>query len=60
VPWIHLARASGVPVPTMEALTHLASVVNEIDYLNEGLTLERMGLAGLDRDGMARYVNGAA
>jgi opine dehydrogenase len=60
VPWIHLARAVGVPVPTMEALTHLASVVNEIDYLNEGLTLERMGLAGLDRDGMARYVNGAA
>jgi opine dehydrogenase len=58
VPWIHLARAFGVPVPTMEALTHLASVVNEIDYLNEGLTLEGMGLAGLDREGMARCVNG--
>jgi len=60
VPWIHLARAFGVPVPTMEALTHVASLVNEIDYLDEGLTLERMGLAGLDRDGMARYVEAAA
>jgi hypothetical protein len=39
-------------------LTHLASVVNEIDYLNEGLTPERMGLAGLDREGMARWVTG--
>jgi opine dehydrogenase len=59
VPWIHLARAFGVAVPTMEALTHVASLVNQIDYLNDGLTLERMGLAGLDRNGMARYVNEA-
>ncbi len=58
VPWIHLARLFNVPVPTMEALAHLASVANEIDYLTEGLTLERMGLAGLDRDAMASYVNG--
>jgi hypothetical protein len=47
-------------VPTTEALTHVASLANEIAYLNEGLTLERMGLAGLDRDGMARYVNEGA
>jgi hypothetical protein len=58
VPWIHLARVFDVPVPTMEALTYVASVVNGIDYLQEGLTLERMGLAGLDRAGLERAVTG--
>ena len=46
VPWIHLAAAAGSPAPTITALTHLAGVINGIDYPREGLTLERMGLAG--------------
>ena len=46
VPWMHLAAAAGSPAPTITALTHLAGVINGIDYPREGLTLERMGLAG--------------
>jgi opine dehydrogenase len=46
VPWMHLAAAAGSPTPTITALTHLAGVINGIDYPREGLTLERMGLAG--------------
>jgi opine dehydrogenase len=46
VPWMHLAAAAGSPAPTITALTHLAGVMNGIDYPREGLTLERMGLAG--------------
>jgi opine dehydrogenase len=46
VPWMHLAAAAGSPAPTISALTHLAGVINGIDYPREGLTLERMGLAG--------------
>ena len=42
----------------MRALTALASTMNGVDYLSEGLTLERMGLAGLDRDGVRAYVTG--
>ena len=45
VPWMHLAAAAGSPAPTISALTHLAGVINGIDYPREGLTLERMGLA---------------
>jgi opine dehydrogenase len=45
VPWMHLA-AAGSPAPTITALTHLAGLINGIDYPREGLTLERMGLAG--------------
>jgi opine dehydrogenase len=58
VPWIHLAQAAGVEVATMRALTALASTMNGVDYLGEGLTLARMGLAGLDRDGVRAYVTG--
>lgn len=57
VPWIQLAEAAGVPVPTMRALTILASEVNDIDYLADGLTLERMGLGGLDRAGVHARVS---
>jgi opine dehydrogenase len=46
VPWMHLATAADSPAPTISALTHLAGVINGIDYPREGLTLERMGLAG--------------
>ena len=46
VPWMHLAAAAASPAPTITALTHLAGVINGIDYPRAGLTLERMGLAG--------------
>jgi opine dehydrogenase len=58
VPWIHLADVVAVPVPTMRALTHIATTMNGIDYLAEGLTLERMGLAGVDPDALRSYVDG--
>jgi opine dehydrogenase len=56
VPWIHLGRVLGVATPTMEALTVIASVANDIDYVRDGLTLERLGLDGLDAGGIVRYV----
>ena len=43
---MHLATAVGSPAPTITALTHLAGMINGIDYPRKGLTLERMGLAG--------------
>jgi len=46
VPWMHLAATADSPAPTITALTHLAAMINGIDYPREGLTLERMGLAG--------------
>jgi hypothetical protein len=43
---MHLATAAGSPAPAITALTHLTGVINDIDYSRQGLTLERMGLAG--------------
>lgn len=46
VPWMNLAAAADSPAPIITVLTHPAGMINGIDYPREGLTLERMGLAG--------------
>lgn len=56
VPWIELAELFDIAVPTMRALTHLASVMNSIDYRTTGLTLERMGLSGYSAAKVLEYV----
>jgi opine dehydrogenase len=56
VPWMHLAAAAGTPAPTITALTHLAGMINSIDYPREGLTLQRMGLAGKTPGGIRAHV----
>ena len=60
VQWIHLASAAGVPTPTMEALVVLAGVLNGVDYRNDGLTLERMGLTGMGPDDIGSYATTGA
>lgn len=47
VPWSELAAAIGCPTPTMSAITHLAGLINGVDYTREGLTLGAMGLADM-------------
>jgi opine dehydrogenase len=41
-----LGRLAGVATPTMDALVQLVSVALGVDYARDGLTLERLGLAG--------------
>ena len=47
VPWLDLAAAVGCRTPTISAITHLAGLINGVDYTREGLTLEAMGLADM-------------
>jgi opine dehydrogenase len=56
VPWMHLATAVGCPVPTLASLTHLAGLINGVDYASVGLTLQRMGLAGKTPDQIRKHV----
>ncbi len=56
VPYAELAHVLGVPTPAMDALITLAAYMNGVDYRTRGLTLERMGLAGLDRDALASFL----
>jgi opine dehydrogenase len=60
VQWIHLASVAGTFTPTMEAVTALASVLNGLDYRNEGLTLERMGMIGIRAEDIVPYAHTGA
>jgi opine dehydrogenase len=46
VPMAELGRLAGVATPTIDALVQLAGLSVAIDYRRDGLTLERLGLAG--------------
>jgi len=46
VPMISVGRQIGVKTPTLEALTHLASLVHQRDFWAEGRTVEKLGIAG--------------
>jgi opine dehydrogenase len=47
VPMAEMGRLVQVETPVMNALVTLASEINQTDYRHEGLTLEKMGLAGV-------------
>lgn len=55
VQWIHLGRALGEPMPAMTAVATVAGALNGVDYLSEGLTLERMGLSGVAPDRIGEF-----
>jgi opine dehydrogenase len=46
VPFAAFGRLAGVPTPTIDAIVHLVSQATGIDYGRDGLTLDKMGLAG--------------
>jgi opine dehydrogenase len=47
VPMAEIGRLLGINTPIIDALITLASVASGTDYRKDGLTLEKMGLAGL-------------
>ena len=56
VPWSEMGRSFGVQTPTMDALIVLGGVLNGRDYRAEGLTLERLGLAGVRPEDLDAYL----
>jgi len=47
VPMAEIGKLLGVKTPVMDALITLASTALNVDFLKEGLTVEKMGLAGV-------------
>ncbi|MSQ73681.1 MAG: NAD/NADP octopine/nopaline dehydrogenase [Betaproteobacteria bacterium] len=58
VPFLALAAAAGVPVPTAASLLELGITLTGIDFRASGRTALTMGIAGLDRDRLLRLVRG--
>ena len=44
------SRQVDVPVPAMSAVLHMFSIIDSVNYLNEGINAEKMGIAGMNRD----------
>jgi len=49
-----------VPTPTIDALINLSGLSLGIDYAKDGLTLEKLGLAGKSPVELARFVHDGA
>jgi opine dehydrogenase len=56
VPLAELGRLAAVPTPTMDHLIHLACMASGKDYRASGLTLARMGLAGVSGQALHRLL----
>jgi opine dehydrogenase len=56
VPMAEIGRLMEVRTPMIEALITLASVATGTDYRSEGLTLEKMGLAGVQAKELSNIV----
>ena len=56
VPWSELGRSRDVPTPLMDALIAVGGALTGRDYRTEGLTLDRLGLAGLGSDELPAYL----
>jgi len=56
VPITHLARQYGVKTPTMDGIIALANAINQTDYRKQGLTLDELGIANLDRESLKHYL----
>lgn len=48
--WADLGKALGVPTPTIDALITIGCELLDEDYWETGLTLEKLGFAGFNRD----------
>jgi opine dehydrogenase len=57
VPMAEIGRLMEVNTPVIDALITLASVATGTDYRSEGLTLEKMGLAGVQPKSLAKILS---
>jgi opine dehydrogenase len=56
LPFVVLASIAGVDVPTAKSLLQIGQTLLGADFATRGRTAECMGIAGLDRDGLLKFV----
>ena len=56
VPIAELARKFNVATPLVDAVIELASVINQTDYREEGVSLEELGIADLSKEELQRVL----
>lgn len=56
VPMSEIGKIVGKPTPVIDSLIILASTITGVDYFNEGLNANKLGIAGLAPDQLCHYV----
>lgn len=56
VPLASLAEMIRVLTPTVNALITIASLLNQVDYREEGRTVEKLGISGMNIEELKRYL----
>jgi opine dehydrogenase len=56
VPLASLGRKSNVSVPIMESIIRIGSIVNGVDYMQLGRTVDKLGLVNLSVDDITRFL----
>lgn len=56
VPWAAIAELLGVSMPLTNGFIDIINVVHEKDWRKEGRNLEQLGIAGMDKDTLLKYV----
>jgi len=56
VPVYEFGKLAGVPCPVIESIIRVCNVYNDTDYFSTGVTLGRLGLAGMSREQVLEYV----
>lgn len=46
----------GVETPTIDSIIHLVSVINNVDYYEQGRTIEKLGISGMDIESLNRFL----
>jgi len=57
VPISKLAHRYGISTPLIDAVIEFGSVINQTDYMKEGVSLEELGIAGLSKEDLERVLN---
>jgi opine dehydrogenase len=57
VPMCSIAKVADIPTPAFSSIITLASIANEVDYWQEGMTLDKLDLQGKTIEQMLTFVN---
>jgi len=52
-----IAEAVGVNMPVARTMVELSNIMNENNYWINGITLAKLGLEGMSKEDMLKYVN---
>ncbi len=56
-PIVSIADQADVPVPAMSALLNLYTIIDNVDYLSEGLNVKKMGIEGMSVDEIVKIMD---